>query len=49
MLDRLDGLESTFPRISKADMKIPIDTEFPFVPYTGPKKPPMPDRDPNPA
>ena len=34
--------ESTIPRLTKAQMKEPIDCEPQLIPYTGPKNPPMP-------
>ncbi|KAG0725731.1 putative RNA-directed DNA polymerase from transposon BS [Chionoecetes opilio] len=41
-LDRLDGLDTAIPRLSKEEMKHPIPWETPVVEYAGPKKPPMP-------
>ena len=32
----------TIPRLTNAEMKVPIDCEPELIPYTGPKNPPMP-------
>jgi hypothetical protein len=43
-INRLDGLDpnSTIPRLTKEEMKIPIACETPIATYKGPKKPDMP-------
>ena len=41
-LDRMDGLGTSIPRLSKEAMKQQIPCEVPIVEYHGPKKPVMP-------
>ena len=43
-MNRLDGLDpnSSIPRLTKEEMKIPIACETPVIMYKGPKKPDMP-------
>ena len=41
-LDRLDGIDTTIPRLSKEEMKCTIPWETPVSKYHGPKKPEMP-------